>query len=204
MKDYLVKSPWWLHSLYPKLVWHKPVDEPLVYLTFDDGPTPEVTEWVLNQLAKHGAKATFFLIGKNVVEHPDIFKKTKDAGHSVGNHTHNHLNGWKHDTEAYLQNVQLCTEQVDSHLFRPPYGRVKYSQSKALRMDFDIIMWDVLTGDFDTSIDGEKCFQNLRKNVRPGSIIVFHDSVKAWPRLQYALPKTLEYLKEKGFRMEAL
>lgn len=158
----------------------------------------------MEHLAKHNALGTFFLIGKNVAENPEIFQKLKEAGHSVGNHTHNHLNGWKHSTKDYLENIAKCSDLVPSMLFRPPYGRIKKSQAKALKKDYNIIMWDILSGDFDASIDGERCHKNVIKHIQPGSIIVFHDSVKAWPRLQVALPKTLEYLKEKGFRMEAL
>ncbi|AEV33702.1 putative xylanase/chitin deacetylase [Owenweeksia hongkongensis DSM 17368] len=205
MRNYLIKSPWWLRAIYPNLTWEIPAMDKVVYLTFDDGPTPEITNWVIEQLAKHQALGTFFLIGKNVADNPSVYQQLKDAGHSIGNHTSNHLNGWKHTTKDYLENVKACQDLLaDTKLFRPPYGRIKKSQAKALKQDYNIIMWDILSGDFDTSIDGERCYQNVVKHIQPGSIIVFHDSVKAWPRLQIALPKTLEYLKEKGFRMEAL
>lgn len=204
MRNYLVKSPWWLKAIYPSLTWKIPAVDKVVYLTFDDGPTPEITPWVMEQLEKYQAMATFFLIGKNVDEQPEIYQQLKEAGHSIGNHTYNHYNGWKHSTEGYLNNVNACQNLLSTKLFRPPYGRISRKQIKALRDDFNIIMWDIIVGDFDQNIDGEECFQNVAKHVRPGSIIVFHDSVKAWPRLKEALPKTLEYLKEKGFRMEAL
>ncbi|WP_417589481.1 polysaccharide deacetylase family protein [Owenweeksia hongkongensis] len=204
MRNYLIKSPWWLKALYPNLTWNIPTKDKVVYLTFDDGPTPEITEWVMDRLAQHQALGTFFLIGKNVAENPEIYQQLKDVGHSTGNHTYNHFNGWRYTTQDYLDNVKACEDIFPSRLFRPPYGRIKRKQAKALKKDYNIIMWDILSGDFDTSIDGERCYKNVVKHVQPGSIIVFHDSVKAWPRLQVALPKTLEYLKEKGFRMEAL
>ncbi|WP_417612499.1 polysaccharide deacetylase family protein [Owenweeksia hongkongensis] len=205
MRNYLIKSPWWLKAFYSNLTWNMSTDEKIVYITFDDGPTPEITEWVMEQLAKHQALGTFFLIGKNVVENPKIYQQLKDSGHSIGNHTLNHLNGWKHTSSDYVNNVKVCQDLLHpTTLFRPPYGRIKRKQAQILNKAYNIIMWDILSGDFDTSIDGERCYQNVVKHIQPGSIIVFHDSLKAWPRLQIALPKTLEYLKEKGFRMEAL
>lgn len=204
MSRYLVKTPKWLKAYYPQLVWNKPRHLPRVYLTFDDGPTTEVTEWVLEQLKEYQAKATFFVIGKNVVEHPNIFDLLKSNGHSVGNHTFNHMNGWKNPKEAYFDNVKQCAEVVDSSLFRPPYGRIKKNQIKKLRQDYDIIMWDVLSGDFDTSITGEVSTSNVLNNVQNGSIIVFHDSQKAFPRLKLALPKVLEELNKRGYTFEKL
>lgn len=204
MSNYLVKSPWWLRALHPNATWYIPAVDKVVYLTFDDGPTPEITNWVMQQLEDNHALGTFFLIGKNVDEYPEIVQQLKEAGHSIGNHTQNHLNGWKYSKEEYLNNVAQCAERVHSKLFRPPYGRIKKRQARTLAEDYNIIMWDIISGDFDLKIDGEKVYQNVIKYVRSGSIIVFHDSVKAWPRLKEALPKTLQYLKEKGFRMEAL
>lgn len=204
MQSYLFKSPWWLRAIYPNLTWKIPAMDKVVYLTFDDGPTPDITPWVINQLAQYKAMATFFLIGKNVAEHPEIYRQLKEEGHSIGNHTYNHFNGWRYNTKDYLENVGACQDLISTKLFRPPYGRITKKQARTLEKDYNIIMWDIITGDFDKNLDGEKCYQNVIRNVSPGSIIVFHDSVKAWPRLQEALPKTLQYLKEKGFRMEAL
>ena len=204
MRNYLVRTPWWLRALYPGFIWRKPSYEKVVYLTFDDGPTPEITAWTLDQLKRYNAKGTFFVIGKNVAAHPGIFRQIVDAEHSIGNHTYNHLNGWNTSTEHYLRNIEECAQIAPSRLFRPPYGRIKKYQARQLPPSYKIIMWDVLSGDFDTHIDGEQCYRNVIKHVKPGSIIVFHDSVKAWPRLQVALPKILAYLKEKGFQMEAL
>ncbi len=186
--------------------------EKKVYLTFDDGPTPEITEWTLNQLQRYDAKATFFCIGKNIQNHPDIFKKVITSGHAIGNHTFNHLNGWNTSDEMYFENVNLCADEISAQhsehncrLFRPPYGKIKPSQSKQLRkMGYTIVMWDVLSEDFDATITAEKCLENVLKNVKSGSIIVFHDSVKAYPHLEYVLPRTLQFLKEKGFVCECI
>lgn len=195
-----------IKKIFPNYTWDIPNNENKVYLTFDDGPTPEITAWTLEQLKKHNAKATFFCIGKNIENHPDIFKKVIDDGHTIGNHTFNHLNGWKTTTEYYIENTKLCQSAICClqssvcNLFRPPYGKIKPSQSKALRkLGYKIVMWDVLSEDYNRNIAPEKCLDNVLKNVQSGSIILFHDSVKAFPNLEYTLPKTLEFLKEKGF-----
>lgn len=203
-----VKTNWSIKKLFSNYVWDIPNNKNKVYLTFDDGPTPEITEWVLNQLKKQNAKATFFCIGENIAKYHEIFQKVEKEGHSIGNHTFNHLNGWKTKKKNYLNNVNLCnlriqksiTNSLQSNLFRPPYGKIKPSQSKILRkLGFKIIMWDVLSEDFDSSITPEQCLENVLCNVTSGSIIVFHDSKKAFHHLEYALPRTLEFLKEKGF-----
>lgn len=209
---YFVKTPWWLKRLYPGCVWDIPVKEKILYLTFDDGPHPEVTPFVLEQLKQYHAKATFFCIGKNVAAHPQIYRRLLDEGHRTGNHTNNHLNGWKVTDELYLQNILAAGKYIDSNLFRPPYGRITRFQVKLLtgirnspvNNNFSIIMWDVLSGDFDVALNGETCSVNVIKHAQPGSIIVFHDSEKAFPRLQEALPKTLQYFSEKGYRFEAI
>lgn len=177
-----------------------------IYLTFDDGPTPEITEWTLQQLKKYNAKATFFCIGDNIKKYPEIFKKVIEEGHSIGNHTFNHLNGWKTSKKDYLENTKKCQSEISSlksaicNLFRPPYGKIKPSQSKELRkLGYKIIMWDIISYDFDATISKEKCLENILKNVKSGSIIVFHDSIKAFPNLEYTLPKMLEILNKKGF-----
>ena len=204
---YLANSPFWLQWLYPSLTWHKSRKEKYVYLTFDDGPIPVVTPFVLNTLKNFNAKATFFCIGDNVAKFPEIYAEVLSEGHSVGNHTFNHLRGWDSNNEDYLSNIRKCSGLVHSNLFRPPYGRIKKSQIADLRShfpDLKIIMWDVLSGDFDTGISKEKCLQNVLKNTKSGSIIVFHDSQKAFERLQYALPEVLETFKKKGFCFKAL
>ena len=201
---YIANSPFWLQWLYPSLIWHKSRKEKAVYLTFDDGPIPVVTPFVLNTLKTFNAKATFFCIGDNVARHPEIYQQVLADGHSVGNHTYNHLKGWNTDNEVYLKNVARCAELVDSNLFRPPYGRAKKSQISSLNTQYSIIMWDVLSGDFDTEITAQKCVQNVMSNTQNGSIIVFHDSLKAFPRLQHALPIVLEQLSAKGYRFACL
>jgi peptidoglycan/xylan/chitin deacetylase (PgdA/CDA1 family) len=202
--SFWVKTNRIIKWIFPNYVWNIPNDEQKVFLTFDDGPTPEITEWVLEQLKKYNAKATFFCIGNNIEKYPEIFQKTIAEGHAIGNHTFNHLNGWKTSTEVYIENVKLYETQnpklVTRNLFRPPYGKIKHSQSKILRkLGYKIIMWDVLSRDYDQSISATQCLENVLSNIETGSIIVFHDSVKAEHNLKYVLPKTLEFLKENGF-----
>ncbi|MCW3108821.1 MAG: polysaccharide deacetylase [Segetibacter sp.] len=202
---YLVKTPWWLRKLYsPDLTWKISTEKKEIFLTFDDGPHPTITPFVLKCLKQYNAKATFFCIGQNVKQFPDVYEQIIDEGHTVGNHTHNHLNGWKTGDIIYLKNVILAKEAIDSTLFRPPYGRIARSQVKELSPVFKIIMWDVLSGDFDVALSPQKCFRNVASNTSSGSVIVFHDSEKAFPRLEYALPKTLEFFAEKGYVMKAI
>jgi peptidoglycan/xylan/chitin deacetylase (PgdA/CDA1 family) len=211
MNSFWIKTHWLVKKIFSKYVWDVPNNDKKVYLTFDDGPIPDVTEWVLSELKKHNAKATFFCIGDNVKKHLEVLKKVFAEGHSVGNHTFNHLNGWKTATEDYIENSILCEKVLDDFdskskkLFRPPYGKIKPSQSKILRkLGYKIIMWDVISYDFDTTISKEQCLENVLKNVKTGSIIVFHDSKKAFANLEYVLPRTLQFLKEKGFIFEKL
>lgn len=185
-------------------MWHIPTSEKVIYLTFDDGPIPEATPWVLDTLRQYGAKATFFCVGDNVRKHPAIFQRILTEGHAVGNHTFNHLNGWKTDTSDYLDNVQRCGEMVSSPLFRPPYGSLKPSQTRMLKTRYRIVMWDVLSGDFDPKISPEKCLQNVLENIQQGSIVLFHDSVKAETRMRFALPNVLEKLTGEGWKFEKL
>ncbi len=208
--SFWVKTNRLIKWVFPNYVWDIPNNEKKVFLTFDDGPTPEITEWVLLQLKLYNAKATFFCIGNNIEKYPEIFRKTIEQGHAIGNHTFNHLKGWKTSTKDYIENVKLChsqfTPEASGHnsqfcnLFRPPYGKIKSSQSKRLRkLGYKIIMWDVLSRDYDQSISPEQCLENVLQHIEIGSIIVFHDSVKAQHNLKYVLPKTLKFLKEKGF-----
>jgi peptidoglycan/xylan/chitin deacetylase (PgdA/CDA1 family) len=206
-----VKAHWIIKNLFSNYVWEIPNTENKVYLTFDDGPTPEITEWTLNQLKDYNAKATFFCIGDNVRKYPEIFQKVINEGHSIGNHTFNHLNGWKTSTSEYIENAKRCDKETRNskletrNLFRPPYGKIKTSQSKILRkLGYKIVMWDIISYDFDATISKEQCLENVLKNVQSGSIIVFHDSKKAFSNLEYALPRTLEFLKEKGFVCEKI
>ena len=204
--SFWVKTSYLIKKTFSNYVWDIPNHENKVFLTFDDGPTPEITEWTLEQLKKYDAKATFFCIGNNIEKHPVIFQKIIQENHAIGNHTFNHLNGWETNNDEYIENVALCQNQIPNpksqilNLFRPPYGKIKPSQSRILRkLGYKIIMWDVLSRDFDKTITPEKCLDNVFKNVQSGSIIVFHDSKKAEQNLRYVLPKALEFLKEKGF-----
>lgn len=202
--QYFIKTPWWLKKIYPNRVWDIATKEKIIYLTFDDGPHPEVTPFVLDELKKYNAKATFFCIGKNVLAYPSIYKRILEEGHQVGNHTQHHLNGWKTDKKNYLADVAEAANHINSNLFRPPYGRIRASQVKGIGESLKsksakIVMWDVLSGDFDDSLSKEKCLNNVISKTRPGSIIVFHDSEKAFPRLKYTLPVYLEIFVEKGF-----
>jgi len=220
---YLTHTPWWLKKLYPTCTWHIPVKDKTVFLTFDDGPHAEATPFVLQQLEQYNAKASFFCIGKNVAQHPEIFEKIKAEDHAVGNHTMNHTNGWKTSDEDYLKEIAAADILIGSKLFRPPYGRIKKSQlgnilGSAVKRNVDtdnalqtahcplptVVMWSILSGDFDIGIDGEKCFSNVTKSIKPGSIIVFHDSQKALPRLQYALPRLLLWMQENGYQSKAI
>lgn len=200
---YRVKIPWILKKIMPaKLIWNMPANEPCIYLTFDDGPHPTATPFVLQQLDEYDAKATFFCIGKNVTEHPEIYRDIISKGHTIGNHTQNHLNGWKTGKEAYLQNVAEASEHINSKLFRPPYGRITRAQTREL--DYDIYMWDVLSADFDTTISPQQCLDNVLNNICPGSIVVFHDSTKAWDRMSYALPHVLKHCRDNDWQLKAL
>ena len=204
---YLVKTPNLIKKLYPDSVWSMPAKRKQIFLTFDDGPDKEVTSFVLEELRKFEAKATFFCIGKNVRAEFEIYKQIIDERHRVGNHTFNHLNGWRTNDQVYLDDIFQAKKIIDSNIFRPPYGRITRFQSNAIAGDkfqLKTIMWDVLSGDFDTSISGEDCYLNVVKNVSPGSIIVFHDSIKAKERLQYALPRVLKYFSERGFNFEGI
>lgn len=204
---YTVRPPFFLKWYYPNLIWNKATDKKTVYLTFDDGPITNVTDFVLNTLKSFNVKGTFFCIGDNINKHPKIFERIKKEGHAIGNHTYNHLKGWETDDKTYIDNFWKCQELTKTNLFRPPYGRIKKSQISNLKSqtsNLEIIMWDVLSGDFDTKLSPEKCCQNVIKNVRNGSIIVFHDSLKAWHRLEYALPRAIEHLLEKGYRFKTL
>lgn len=210
MSFYWIKTNTIIKRIFSNYIWDIPNRNNKIYLTFDDGPTPEITEWVLEKLDQHNAKATFFCIGKNIEAQPIIFKKIIEKGHAIGNHTFDHLNGWKTTTEDYLNNITLCEQSIlnhkmDSKIFRPPYGKINSVQSKKLRRKgYKIIMWDVLSADFDQSITNEKCLENVVANIKPGSIIVFHDSQKAYNNLKYALPKVLDFIDKKNFSYEII
>jgi peptidoglycan/xylan/chitin deacetylase (PgdA/CDA1 family) len=206
-----VKTNKWIKKIFNNLVWDIQNSDKKIYLTFDDGPIPEVTEWVLDLLKSEEIKATFFCIGDNIKKHPEVYKRILSEGHQTGNHTFNHLNGWKTETNHYIDNFKLCeTEHLKlnaehSFLFRPPYGKIKPSQSKAIRqLGYKIIMWDVLSYDFDSTISAEKSSDNVILNTAQGSIIVFHDSLKSEKNLRFALPRVIHVLKEKGFTFDVI
>lgn len=205
---YLVTSPSWLRKLVGKdLLWQKPADDgKKIYLTFDDGPHPTITPAVLKILEAYNAKASFFCIGDNVMKYPDAYQQLIAANHTIGNHTFNHLNGWKTNNEVYLDNIKKAAKCINSKLFRPPYGRIKKSQQQLIKeqLGFTIVMWNILSGDFDLNITADKCANHVIKNIKPGSIIVFHDSEKAWPRVEKALPMVMEYLFNAGYSFEQL
>jgi len=201
---YLIKTPKIIRNLFPNFVWNIPTTEKVLYLTFDDGPIPEVTPWVIKQLEVYNANATFFCVGENIQKHPDVFQKVLDAGHEVGNHTFNHLSVWSTERLPYFHNVRRCAHLVKSELFRPPYGRLRPKQAQFLQRHYNIIMWDILSGDFDPNISKEACLSNVVDNAKAGSIIVFHDSLKAQDKLKFVLPKVLEHYAALGYRFEAV
>lgn len=208
------QTPFFLPWLFPDLVWRIPTKEKRIFLTFDDGPVPGPTEFVLATLKKFDARATFFCIGDNVQKHPAVFTKIIESGHSIGNHTFNHLKGWNYSTKDYLANIELCADQivsghkplssVNSRLFRPPYGRITRNQIRSLKESYKIIMWDVLTHDYSQSMSPERCLNGSIKATRPGSIVVFHDSLKAEANLTHTLPRYLDHFSNQGFVFSAL
>ena len=206
MHRYLIKIPWILKKIFSQYTWSIPVDDNVVYLTFDDGPHPVITPWVLAELEKFDAKATFFCIGKNVKKHQEVYQQILHAGHAVGNHTEDHLNGWHVPENLYIDNVKKATVTIKANLFRPPYGRIKRNTANIIRkqLQMHIIMWDVLSADFDVSFTPEECVNNVLRNVDKGSVIVFHDSEKAEKNLRYALPLVLEELKNRNFRFHKI
>lgn len=219
---YLHYTPRLLHWLYPKLLWHMPRSSRQLFLTFDDGPIPEVTPRVLEILEKWNAKATFFCVGDNVGKHPEVFRQLVDSGHRIGNHTQHHLRGTTCSQKDYLENVALCQQALRQHglpqqelsgtltaaeqrpLFRPPYGRFTQKQRQQLQKQYRLVMWDVLSADFDKNISPQRCLQKSIYHSRPGSIIVFHDSVKAWDRLQWVLPRYLQHFSDLGYTFSSL
>ncbi len=204
-RPYFVKTPWWLKKIYPHRLWNVDTKEKVIYLTFDDGPHPFATPFVLDELKKYNAKATFFCIGKNLIDYPVTYKRILDEGHSTGNHTQNHLNGWKTTTDTYLADVTEASKHIHSNLFRPPFGRISSLQAKGIKdamknKSSKIVMWDVLSGDFDESLSKEKCLKNVTDKTTNGSIVVFHDSEKAFPLLKHVLPVVLEFFAKSGYR----
>ena len=213
MKITPTKTPFVVKKLFPDYVWEIPTNEKKLFLTFDDGPTSGVTDWVLGELKRFNAKATFFCIGNNVRQHPQLFNQIVEEGHSIGNHTHNHIKGWKTKTDDYLKNVYeaetTINNQLDGtfkvNLFRPPYGQIKPNQGKRLiELGYKIVMWDVLSFDWDKTVSNQECFNNVISKSKNGSVIVFHDSIKASNNMKFVLPKVLEFYTEKGFSFKSI
>lgn len=193
-----------VRSMYPKAVWKMETADPTLYLTFDDGPIPGLTEWVLDLLKEQGIKATFFCVGHNIEKHPHIYQRIKDESHSIGNHTFNHLKGFNCKTEDYMKNTQQCEALTGTRLFRPPYGQLKPSQYSALLKEgYKIVMWDVISYDYE-KISPEACFENVKSNARAGSIVLFHDNLKAEANLKYALPRTIDHFLKLNHNFAAL
>jgi len=201
----LYSAPFWIRTLYPKsLTWRIKTSLPEIFLTFDDGPIPEVTPLVINILKKYNVKATFFCVGENVQKYPEVFKLLIEDGHAIGNHTYHHVKAWKTDYKSYLSEVEECNKLVNSNLFRPPHGQITRKIAKTLSKDYRIIMWSALTGDYAKKLSGDQCLVNAIKNTRPGSIIVFHDSLKARERMEYALPLYIQYCMKQGYSFATL
>lgn len=201
---YFIRPPYLLKKIYAGAIWRMPPGEKTLYLTFDDGPIPEVTPWVLENLKTFNAPSTFFCVGNNVQKYPEIYKQILNENHAVGNHTFNHINGWKTNTPEYIDNIDKCKDFAATDLFRPPYGKLKRDQLQIINTQFSIIMWDVLSGDYDKNTSKEQCLKNVLNNTREGSIVVFHDSLKARDNLYYTLPRFLEHFALKGYSFKAL
>jgi len=196
--------PYLFRGVYYGATWRKSRHEKVIYLTFDDGPIPEITPWVLDILDQYQIKATFFCVGENVMRYPEVYQDILSRGHRTGNHTYNHLRGFFKETRCYLDNVEKASQYIDSDLFRPPHGEMRRAQLKVLRKKYQVIQWDLITRDYNSKLSEEKVLSIVKRYSRNGSIIVFHDSLKAERNLRYALPKAIEFLIEKGYRFNTL
>jgi len=206
---YLIKTPEFIRKTFPGFIWQMPIkniqeEEKSLYLTFDDGPVEEVTPFVIDTLDQYKAKATFFCVGENIEENPSIFKQLKQKGHSIGSHSHNHLSGWTTENNHYFKNIDKAAALSSSSLFRPPYGRIKPSQARRIQENYQIIMWDVLSGDFDPKVSAQQCYQNVVSNAQDGSIVVFHDSQKSYKVLKEVLPKVLDHFSTLGYQFKSI
>ena len=200
---FIEQPPQLIRYLYPSAIWRMDKDERAVYLTFDDGPIPRVTPWVLDVLDRYGIKATFFMVGDNIRKHPDEFRMVVERGHRIGNHTFNHIRGLSYDINSYLENTEkACRMMMETNLFRPPHGYMSPKQYAELKKRYKIIMWDLVTRDYNRKFNGEQILQKVKKYARNGSIITFHDSIKSEENLKYALPKAIEWLKEQGYEFK--
>ena len=195
----IVRPPKWLRIFSGPTIWRIETDEKKLFLTFDDGPIPELTPWVLDTLDEYSAKATFFCVGDNVRKHPEIFAQLRERGHGVGNHGYSHINGFRSTIQSYIRDVYRARKQIDSKLFRPPYGRLRAFARRLLKARYKIILWDVLSMDYDQNLDPRQVVRNIIGNVKPGSIVVFHDNLKAKTNLEYVLPRILDYYSKRGY-----
>ena len=196
---FIEQPPWFYRALFPGVTWRMLAEPKCVYLTFDDGPIPEVTPWVLDTLDRFGVKATFFMVGDNVRKHPDIYQMVVDRGHRIGNHTFNHIQGWRYWTKNYLANVAKAAEYIPSDLFRPPHGHMRIPQTLLLQRKYRVIMWDVVTRDYSPHMTPEGVLQVVKRYTRNGSVIVFHDSLKAQRNMRVAMPQAVEWLLAQGY-----
>lgn len=198
-----LKPPRIIRRLYPDLVWE--IDDPsAIFLTFDDGPTPGITEWILSTLSKYNAKATFFVLGKNVEMYPDLYELILAEGHKIGNHTYSHQKGWGMSLERYVEDVDFANDTLNTDLFRPPYGQITPSQSRLLGQRFKLIMWSIISRDYNPRLSPKRCYNNVAKYLEAGSIVVFHDSEKSFKNMSYALPRVLKLAKEKGLECRVI
>lgn len=204
MSYYYKKTPFFLRWIYSDAIWRINNIEKVLYLTFDDGPTEGVTNFVLEELEKYNARVTFFCVGYNAERNLELLSEIRNKGHVVGNHSYSHYNGFRTKRKEYVEDVERGEALVNSNLFRPPYGKMKWKQYKTLKNNYTIVMWDVMAGDFDESIDADVCFANVVENAKEGSIVVFHDTEKAFPRLKIALPRVLKYYSDLGYKFEVL
>lgn len=201
---FIEQPPWFYRALFPGATWRIPSDERCVYLTFDDGPIPQVTPWVLNTLDQYGVKATFFMVGDNVRKHPDVFRMVVERGHAVGNHTFHHIQGIRYSTRGYLADVELAARLIPGNLFRPPHGHMRFPQLLRLRETHRIVMWDVVTRDYSPRLSPQQVLANVKRYTRNGSILVFHDSLKAERNMRWAMPRAIEWLLQEGYRFKRM
>ena len=200
----LIKTPSFLRYIFPSLIWKKDKSRKTIYLTFDDGPYKDLSNFVLDELKKYQAKATFFYLGKQAEKYPKIIERCINENHQIGNHSYSHLNGWKTKNKRYYKDINKASKLINSDLFRPPYGRIKISQIKHLKKHYKIVMWDVLSWDFDENTCSKECFKNIVKNTSSGSIIVLHENEKSYKKVKEVLPKILNYFSSKGFTFDVL
>lgn len=201
---FIEQPPWFYRALFPGATWRIPSDERCVYLTFDDGPIPQVTPWVLNTLDQYGVKATFFMVGDNVRKHPDVFRMVVERGHAVGNHTFHHIQGIRYWTRNYLADVEQAARLIPGNLFRPPHGHMRFPQLLRLRKTHRIVMWDVVTRDYSPHLSPQQVLENVKRYTRDGSILVFHDSLKAERNMRWAMPRAIEWLLQEGYRFKRI